>query len=458
MYLVLSNDQIAFQADPDGRHRGELRLEVEVTSEKEGRVFERTETLIPQAVTDRDALDRSIRQVMRQSMLLTPGTYLLAVELTDLKSEKPGIIHMIRKTKKKGAVEAMIQVNDFSGPAMRVSDPVLSRGIEPTSDDAALSRNGLAYDPNPSRQFGFIVPFLSYYSEVYVGASFQEGDSVLVQSQVLDAAGTPLLEKTFFTRPRSGAFVAHDQIDLNSAVVPGTHVLRITAKNRRTEEIASVSRNFEVLWAVESWGKDPEALLAEMRLIMRDSEYKKFEDLSQGAREVYLAEYWHKLDPNPVTPENEAMLEFQRRVRFADREFAHTLGRGIYSDRGRVYVRYGPPDDVAYQYSSSSFGNDENVERVTDPSERVEMSNRPGASFLDPDEYREGDVSDLATQRGGTNIKSKEIEVWSYDGPGRPLAGRSSSDRSNRSLKFIFADEMGNGEYELVGSEGTSDF
>jgi hypothetical protein len=86
------------------------------------------------------------------------------------------------------------------------------------------------------------------------------------------------------------------------------------------------------------------------------------------------------------------------------------------------------------------------------------MSNRPGASFLDPDEFREGEVSDLATQRGGTNIKSKELEVWTYDGPGRPLAGRTSSDRSNRGLKFIFADEMGNGEYELVGSEGTTDF
>ncbi len=443
---------------PTDGQRGELRLDVEVTSEEKGKVFERSETLVPEADTNLDATDRTIHQVVRQSVLLEPGTYLLAIEVTDLKSEKPGIIHMIRKTKKKGTIEAIIRVEDFAGTGIRISDPVFSRGVEVNESDAVLARNGMAYDPNPSRQYGFILPFLSYYAEVYAGSSFQEGDSILVRSQIADASGVARSENTFFTRPRSDAFVAHDFLDLTRGFVAGTYSLRVTAMNRRTGETIEVSRPFEVLWAVDSWRKNPEAMLEEMKLVMRDSEFEDFEELSPGAREIYLAEYWHKLDPTPDTPENESLLEFKRRVAIADREFGRTLGRGLLSDRGRVYVRYGPPDDVAFQYSSSSFGDDENVERVTDPSERVEMSNRPGASYLDPDEFREGDVSDLSTQRGGTNIKSKEIEVWSYDGPGNPLTGRSSSDRSNRGLKFIFADEMGNGEYELIGSEGTSDF
>jgi GWxTD domain-containing protein len=460
LYLAISNDQVVFRPGPDGALGGELQLRVRLTStlKGKGKVFEATEKIVPAVARDLDATDRSIHQVIRKAALVDPGPYILSVELVDLFSEKPGIIHMIRKTKKKGVVEAKIEVPDFTRAELQISDPVFSRGVQVAEDDAVLARNGMAYDPNPSRKFGLVIPYLSYYAEVYAGNQFVEGDTVLIRTQVLDTGELPRIEKNLFVRPRSDAFVVHDILDLHRSIPAGSYALQIEAKNQRSGEVARISRPFEVIWTIESWGRDPVKLLEEMKLVMRSPDYETLEQLSPGAREVFLTEYWHDLDPNPETLENEALIEFRRRIQVADREFAQTLSRGMLSDRGRVYVRYGAPDDVNYQYSTSAFGVDENVERVVDPAERVEMSNRPGSSFLDPDQFREGDVSDLATQRGGTNIRSKQIEVWSYDGPGRPLVGRSSSESSNRGLKFIFADEMGNGEYELIGSEGTTDF
>jgi GWxTD domain-containing protein len=135
------------------------------------------------------------------------------------------------------------------------------------------------------------------------------------------------------------------------------------------------------------------------------------------------------------------------------------LQRGVLTDRGRVYIRYGPPDEITYQYSSSTWGGDQGLERVAEPAERISLGARPSTSYLNPDEFREGDVSDLVTQRGGTNIQSKELEIWTYDGTGDLLIGRRPGDSgSHRGLKFIFADEMGNGDYQLIGSTGTSDF
>ena len=68
-------------------------------------------------------------------------------------------------------------------------------------------------------------------------------------------------------------------------------------------------------------------------------------------------------------------------------------------------------------------------------------------------------LTGLAQQRGGATIKSKSLEIWTYDGQGRPLTDRVAVDaRSHRGLKFIFADQMGNGEYQLIGSRGTSRF
>jgi GWxTD domain-containing protein len=150
---------------------------------------------------------------------------------------------------------------------------------------------------------------------------------------------------------------------------------------------------------------------------------------------------------------------FLERIAYADREYATALRRGILTDRGRVLVRYGPPDDEIYQYSASSFGALPGaVEEVAEPGERATLGARPSTSFLDSEEFREGDVQDLVAQRGGANVKSQQVMVWTYDGRGAPLRPdhQELGGRSHRGLRFVFADEMGNGDYQLIGSSGTS--
>ena len=39
------------------------------------------------------------------------------------------------------------------------------------------------------------------------------------------------------------------------------------------------------------------------------------------------------------------MLEFLRRVRYADQHFQH-FGPGWRSDMGRIYIKFGPPDQI----------------------------------------------------------------------------------------------------------------
>lgn len=55
--------------------------------------------------------------------------------------------------------------------------------------------------------------------------------------------------------------------------------------------------------------------------------------------------FWARHDPRPDTPRNEALLDLMRRVREANRQF-QALEPGWRSDRGRVYIRYGAPDQT----------------------------------------------------------------------------------------------------------------
>ena len=55
--------------------------------------------------------------------------------------------------------------------------------------------------------------------------------------------------------------------------------------------------------------------------------------------------FWERLDPTQGTPKNEAMLEYFRRVEYANEKF-RSYAAGWLTDMGRVYIIYGQPDNV----------------------------------------------------------------------------------------------------------------
>ncbi len=62
-----------------------------------------------------------------------------------------------------------------------------------------------------------------------------------------------------------------------------------------------------------------------------------------------FARFWKGVDPTPETEINELQLEYYRRVAYANRHF-EVLGQdGWRSDRGKIYILYGPPDSVEHQ-------------------------------------------------------------------------------------------------------------
>jgi len=67
------------------------------------------------------------------------------------------------------------------------------------------------------------------------------------------------------------------------------------------------------------------------------------------AKRRFLAEFWAGRDPSPGTPSNEMRESFYAAIAYADssfRERGRILTPGWKTDRGRVYARYGEPDDV----------------------------------------------------------------------------------------------------------------
>jgi GWxTD domain-containing protein len=80
--------------------------------------------------------------------------------------------------------------------------------------------------------------------------------------------------------------------------------------------------------------------------LIGDEERAAFERLTTDEeREEFIEQFWLRRDPTPGTPENEFKIEHYRRIGYANSRFAS--GRpGWKTDRGHMYVVYGPPDEA----------------------------------------------------------------------------------------------------------------
>jgi len=80
--------------------------------------------------------------------------------------------------------------------------------------------------------------------------------------------------------------------------------------------------------------------------IISDEERKAFKQLSNDEeRDQFIEAFWQRRDPTPDTEENEFKEEHYRRIEYANEHFAAGIP-GWKSDRGRIYIMYGPADEI----------------------------------------------------------------------------------------------------------------
>lgn len=90
------------------------------------------------------------------------------------------------------------------------------------------------------------------------------------------------------------------------------------------------------------------AAIENLSQVMRRRDAEDYLDMSEEEREVYHDQYWVLSDPLYLTDANERRLEHLSRVAYADLRYAApSVGKpGWESDRGIIFIRYGPPLEI----------------------------------------------------------------------------------------------------------------
>lgn len=80
--------------------------------------------------------------------------------------------------------------------------------------------------------------------------------------------------------------------------------------------------------------------------IITDEERKAFKSLTNDEeRDAFIESFWQRRNPDPDSPENTFREEHYRRIAYANEHFA--AGKpGWMTDRGMIYIKYGPADDI----------------------------------------------------------------------------------------------------------------
>ncbi len=82
--------------------------------------------------------------------------------------------------------------------------------------------------------------------------------------------------------------------------------------------------------------------------IAEDKERREYQETALEDMPDFFRRFWRRRDRDPTTPDtNERMVEHYTRLRHARMYFHSPTTIGEYDDRGRIWIRYGPPDEQA---------------------------------------------------------------------------------------------------------------
>lgn len=305
---------------------------------------------------------------------LPPGVYDVTLTVTDVESKDAGTV-----------TSRMLVSNYGQTDHLALSDIQLAYKVRYVGDSLSSPKikNGYFVEPNPS---GLFVPedsVLHFYSELYnIGADPQEFN---VHIWVLKANGDVVkdLGVREVRRPGESALLTYG-ILVSNLEAGNTYMLALEVDHG--EQSSAVKKTF----ALQSFAtQGPAATAADeefteelaemhrhfMAYIATADELAEYKVLSLEGKRRFVLEFWKRRDPDPSTARNEFFQEHARRFNLANDQFSRSVAErddGWNTDRGRIFILYGPPDEIIYSPSS--------IDAL--PWERWEYRQLEGGSFF----------------------------------------------------------------------------
>ncbi|MBP5527317.1 MAG: GWxTD domain-containing protein [Bacteroidales bacterium] len=378
-------------------------------------------------VSNLENLDFSFLDVQRFSV--GNGIYNLDITLRDKGVDAPA-----------ASLTEKIIVN-YGRTQPMLSSLQLLASVKPTVKENILSRGGYDMEPYVSDFVPEQIKQLNYYYEIYqLDNSFpREAVLTVAYIEVLETGRRATLEQVA-RRSVETMMPVLGSIDISN-LPSGNYNLVCEVRNRDNQPLLYTKMPFQRSNpGMKESQKDEHAISFASRItdesmldlyldalypLASETEKSVVADLVRRPaleeKQAFFYNFWKQR--NALAPEAE-WLKYKDRIDYVQEHFSYPLTRGIMTDRGRVYLTYGPPDYVRDEKNFCIMGHSTSMENRTTTLSDI------GNNLGDTDGAGIGQVFYLPYQ------------LWRYN--------RLSGDDQNR--VFIFWDEHRSGNYTLLHS------
>ncbi len=271
----------------------------------------------------------SYYDLTQRSLQLEPGSYLIEVIFEDKESQKE-----FRLSKS-------VEVRKFDANLLGISDLMLVRAVESQGAKKQIS-------PQINPNVAALKDGFELFYEVY--NPFQLGGIIIDYS--ITRRGKEVYTKQTTQGIKQGLNTFLATIN-SSGLGVGSYTLQV--KMRRADDttdngvLARIERQFIIEWLTAGAPisiVDLDEAINQLRYFAKSDELdyiKEPEDEDERRRR--FEDFWERHNPTPGSKSNAAMVEYYNRVAYSNRHFGHYMA-GWKTDRGMVYILYGPADYI----------------------------------------------------------------------------------------------------------------
>jgi GWxTD domain-containing protein len=331
-------------------------ITIKFTNTDSNKVVVRKKYQVNSSAADGNSAGKNLLGVL--GFLINEGNYIIDIKASDFVD-----------TNKSKSYSERINVKSFDNGKTAVSDIQFASRIinESVNKNSVFYKNTMEVFPHPVNVYGQNYPILFYYSELYNLQSDTSKGDLILNSQIIDSKGKKVFEKSKSVSRKNNEVVEVGAVNI-SKFISGSYTFLLNIYNQKSQKGLVSSKKFYVYnpSVVDSMLKEKKnnmgvessefAVLSEeecdemfvsAQYIATGNEIDKFRKLSGAeSKREFLFQFWKIRDSDTSTPENEFKNEYNRRINHVEMKYRSFNKRGVKTDRGRVYLIYGEPDEI----------------------------------------------------------------------------------------------------------------
>ena len=274
------------------------------------------------------------------------------------------------------SISEKIKIDEYPVDKFGISDIQIATNIKHDGVDSLsiFYKNTLEVFPNPSMLFSNLSPVLFYYAELYNLKLSDETKDFTLEKTLFNSRGVSVYRTKKSVKQSPNAVVDYGVINLSRYPTDSYNLILTLVDPVENQAYASSKRFYlynpgvidstelrlkELGYMGTEFGvftsEDCNNMFKQIKYIATKAEIDKFAKTdSVSSKREFLYNFWANRDPEPATPGNEYKDSYMKRLEYVNKSFAVANKEGYQSDRGRVYLVYGEPDQRDYFPSERS--------------------------------------------------------------------------------------------------------